>query len=236
VRASLIDIGQVIDANAIRMFVTNTGSFAFDKSTGNAGLEFPRGTGNTAVFASGLWLGGLVGGQLRVALSEYSDEFGPGSAAGGVPADPSLPQFKVYKLLRVYESTAARDAALADYNAGALPCGAPPVSVLPDGSLGIEGDQMLWAVYNDLDPANHTNFSGSTAPLGVEVQQTTFAFDEPGPLENTVFVRFKILNRSSSTIESLYAGIWSDPDVGGFTDDLVGCDVSRSLGLAYNAD
>src|SRR6266540_817499 len=30
VRASLIDIGQVIDANAIRMFVTNTGSFAFD--------------------------------------------------------------------------------------------------------------------------------------------------------------------------------------------------------------
>ncbi len=69
VRASLIDIGQVIDANAIRMFVTNTGSFAWDKATGNAGLEFPRGSGKTAVFASGLWLGGLVGGQLRVALS-----------------------------------------------------------------------------------------------------------------------------------------------------------------------
>src|SRR5881628_4077793 len=79
-RVSIIDNSQVIDANAIRMFVTNTGSFAWDKTTGNAGLEFPRGSGNTAVFASGLWLGGLVGGELRVALSEYSDEFGPGSA------------------------------------------------------------------------------------------------------------------------------------------------------------
>src|SRR5437867_12665745 len=95
---------------------------------------------------------------------------------------------------------------------------------------------MLCAVYNGLDLAHDTRPAGITAPLGVEVQQTTFAFDEPGPLENTVFVRFKIWNRSSSTIESLYAGVWSDPDVGGATDDLVGCDVSRSLGLAYNAD
>src|SRR5437867_4301574 len=228
-RVSIIDNSQVIDANAVRMFVTNTGSFAWDRATGNAGLEFPKGSGKTAVFASGLWLGGLVGGQLRIALSEYSDEYGPGSAAGGVPADPNQPQFKVYKLLRVYSDSSARDAALADYNAGAVPYGAPPVSVRPDGSLSILGDQMLWSVYNDLDPARHNNRAGSTPPLGVEVRHTTFAFDQPGPLGNTVFIRFQILNRSSSPIESMYLGIWSDPDIGGFTDDFVAIDVPRSL-------
>ena len=35
------------------MVVTNTGSFAYDKGTGNAGLEFPKGTTKTAVFAAG---------------------------------------------------------------------------------------------------------------------------------------------------------------------------------------
>ena len=231
----MVDNGQRIDVNNISMFVTNTGSFAWDKTTSAAGLEFPRGSGETAVFAAGLWLGAKVGGAIRIALAEYSDEYGPGSALGGVPEDPNSPEVKVYKLNRVYSSTGARDSALADYTAGAVPRGAPPVTVQGDGSLDILGDQMLWAVYNDVDPTNHNNRAGSTPPLGVEVQQTTFAFDEPGPLANTVFIRFKILNRGGNTLDSTYAAIWSDPDLGGATDDLVGCDSTRALGFVHNA-
>ncbi len=245
-RSEVTDNSQYIDVNNIYMWVTNTGSFAWDKTTGNAGLIFPKGTTKTAVFAAGLWLGGMVNSTLRVAISEYSDEYGPGSAAGGVPDDPSKAEYKVYKLDRVYANSAARDAALADYNAGAVPHGAPVVTVLPDGSLGgddpntpeIEGmigDQMMWAVYNDLDPGNHTNRAGSTPPLGVEIQQTTFAFKRTGALGNTVFLKYKIINRSSSTIDNMFVSQWSDPDLGGFTDDLVGCDISRSLGFVYNA-
>ena len=233
----MVDNGQRIDVNNISMFVTNTGSFAWDKVDPGqpAGLEFPKGTGKTAVFAAGLWLGAKVGGATRIALAEYSDEYGPGSALGGVPEDPNSPEVKVYKLNRVYSSSGARDSALADYTAGAVPRGAPPVTVQGDGSLDIPGDQMLWAVYNDLDPTHHNNRAGSTLPLGVEVQQTTFAFDEPGPLANTVFIRFKILNRGGNTLDSTYAAIWSDPDLGGATDDLVGCDSTRALAFVYNA-
>ncbi|HET9327211.1 MAG TPA: hypothetical protein VFQ05_10585 [Candidatus Eisenbacteria bacterium] len=234
-KGTIIDNSQRIDVNNISMVVTNTGSFAYDKATGGSGLEFPKGTGKTAVFAAGLWLGGEVGGATRLAVSEYSDEYGPGAMVGTAPDDPDKAEYKVYKLNRVYTSTAERDAALADYEAGAETHGAPDVEVQADGTLNILGDQMLWAVYNDADPANHTNRAGSTSPLGIEVQQTTFAFNRVGALGNTIFMRYIFINKGGNTINNMFVSQWSDPDLGGAFDDLVGSDVPRSLGYVYNA-
>ena len=235
-RADSVDIDGLIDANNLAMVVTNTGSFAFDKRVGNGGLEFPRGSGKSAVFAAGLWVGAKVGGETRVTVAEYSDEYGPGSAPGGVPDDPNRPEYKVYKLDRSYANPMLRDAALADYVAGAMPHGAPPVAVKADGTLDILGDQMLWAVYNDLDPLRHTNRTAGTAPLGIEVQQTTFALDRPGALGNTIFIRFKLLNRGTNLLDSTYTSLWTDPDLGGALDDFVGCDTTLDMGFVYNAD
>jgi len=232
---------QRIDINNISMVVKNTGSFAYDTPNSAAGLEFPKGTGKTAVFAAGLWMGAVVNGLVAVSVAEYSDDYFPGPAPGGVPADPDLPQHKVYKLNRVYldaagaVDAATRDAVLADYVAGAVPYGAPPVSVLPDGSLSIIGDQMLWAVYNDYGKTDEHNAASSELPLGVEIQQTTFAFSRQGPLGNTVFMRYKIINRSPNTLTDAYVSQWSDPDLGGAVDDLVGCDTTLSVGFVYNA-
>jgi len=39
---------------------------------------------------------------------------------------------------------------------------------------------MLWSVYNDADPNQHTNNSGNTEPLGVEIQQTVWGSDLAG--------------------------------------------------------
>ncbi len=229
-----VDNSQLIDINQIAMYVTNTGSFAWDKTTGNAGLEYPKGTAKTAVFAAGLWMAGRVGGQTRVAVSEYSDEYGPGAMVGTAPDDPNKAEYHVYKLYRTYTDDATRDAALADYNAGAVPHGAPAVTVQSDGSLDILGDEMLWAVYNDADPVNHTNRAGSTAPMGVEVQQTTFAFNRQGALGSTVFIRYKLINKGGNTIDSMYVSQWSDPDDGYAGDDLDGCDTTLSVGYCYN--
>ncbi|HTM57143.1 MAG TPA: hypothetical protein VL123_01880 [Candidatus Udaeobacter sp.] len=221
-----------IDINQVRMVVSNAGSFSYDQQTGAAGLEFPKGSGKTAVFAAGLWLSAGA----NVAISEYSDEFAPGSMIGGVPDNPNQPVYKVYKLNRHYASTADRDAALTQYNDGAVPHGAPPVALLPSGDLDILGDQMLWHVYNDADPNQHTNRAGMTAPLGVEIQQTTFGFNRPGALGNTVFMRFKIMNKGANSLTDMRIGVWSDPDLGDYLDDLVGCDPARGLGFCYNGD
>ena len=235
------DASQRVDINNVSMVVKNTGSFAYDTETGGAGLEFPKGTGKTAVFAAGLWIGALVNGGVRVSVAEYSDDFKPGAAPGGVPENPDDPALKVYKLNRVYLNpdgsidAATRDAALADYNAGAVPRGAPPVIVNPDGTLSIAGDQMLWSVFNDCAKGAEHNNAASLLPLNIEIQLTTFAFARQGPLGNTVFSRYHIINRGTETWDNAYVSQWSDPDLGGASDDLVGCDTTLSVGFVYNA-
>ena len=74
-----LDNNTRFDVNSIDMFVTNHGSFAWDITTGNSGLFFPKGTEKTAVFASGLWIGCEVGGEVRVVVAEFSQEFAPGN-------------------------------------------------------------------------------------------------------------------------------------------------------------
>ena len=78
-----------------------------------------------------------------------------------------------------------------------LPDPANPGTSVDVPGPDVSGDQMLWSVYNDADPDRHTNHAGHSAPLGVEIQQTTFAFNRQGALGNTVFLEFQIINRSS---------------------------------------
>jgi len=145
-----------------------------------------------------------------------------------------------------------------EYMAGAAPKGAPwKYYRLEDTSTpaagdsvdvpgpDVVGDMMLWAVYNDADPSRHTNDAGSSSPLGIEIQQTTFAFNRQGALGGTVFMSYKLINKGTNTLEDMYISQWSDPDLGGsagYTDDLVGCDTlpdgtgkPRSLGFVYNS-
>lgn len=261
-----------IDVNSINMFVTNKGSFANDfANNNNSGLFFPKGTIKTAVYESGIWIGGKVHGapqdDIRVAIAEYSQEFQPGTMTGPTSwADPALPQFTTYKVKRwtgTPSDTAhvERDAASvgrdrtldplehhswSEYMSGAVPYGAPwKLYELPDpahpGSFvsvpgpDVKGDQMLWSVYNDGDPEVHVNRSGRSAPMGVEIQQSTFAFDRQGALGNTVFLDYKVINKSANSYDSCYVIVWSDPDLGGAGDDLVGCDTTLSVGYVYNA-
>src|SRR5262249_18020113 len=144
-------------------------------------------------------------------------------------------EYKVYVLDRTYADPSARDAALADYTQGAVPHGAPPVIVLGDGSLNIKGDQMLWTVFNDADPAKHTHLAGKTPPLGVEVQQTVYALNRPGAAGQAIILEYHLTNKSANAITDAYVSLWADPDLGGAADDLVGCDVPRGLGFCYNA-
>ena len=209
------------NANNISMWLQRDGRFARNPLTGNAGLEWKAGSGNTAVFASGIWIGAKVSGSVRTAAAVYGTEFSPGPVVNGTFADPNSQNYRVFKINK-------GDTTSTDYQQWPVSLGAP---VNSDGSPKVIGDQTLFAVYNDLDQTRH--FFGTT-PLGAEVQQTTFGFNTPGPLSNTVFLRFKITNESSSTWDSTYVSLWSDPDLGYPYDDLVGIDTARNMGFVYN--
>src|SRR5882757_8537945 len=97
--AATIDNTAHMDANNLDMVVTNHGSFAYDLLSGNAGLIYPKGSTKTAVFAAGPWFGAKVGGQVRIAVGEYSQEFTPGPMAGGT-FSPTSNAFRSYKIVR----------------------------------------------------------------------------------------------------------------------------------------
>jgi hypothetical protein len=50
------------------------------------------------------------------------------------------------------------------------------------------------------------------------------------------FLKWKIVNKNSSSWSRTQFGIVSDPDLGDAIDDYVGCDIGRNLGYCYNSD
>lgn len=96
------------------------------------------------------------------------------------------------------------------------------------------GDQALFTIYND-NLAPHTESGG--LPIGVEVQMTPFAYSSNEPAVNqSVFVRYKIINRGSQTLYKTYIGLFDDFDLGCPNDDYIQCDVGRNLFFVLNGD
>jgi hypothetical protein len=107
----------------------------------------------------------------------------------------------------------------------------------PDNKKGyLLGDKVLWWVFND--KGNVHTATKPSKPIGIEVQAQAFAFEnKPGdPISNMTFYQYKIINKSSTAIDSTWFGQWVDPDLGKYDDDYVGCDVQRGLGYCYNGD
>jgi len=96
------------------------------------------------------------------------------------------------------------------------------------------GDQTAWCVYKDAVPSESRIFI-FVNPKGIEIQQTVFASSINDSFENTIFVRYRIVNSGlvSDILDSVYFGAWSDPDIGYFSDDLAGCDTTINSGFVY---
>jgi len=94
------------------------------------------------------------------------------------------------------------------------------------------GDITVWFVYNDSEQNRRIE---NTYPVGIEIQQTTFASSE-SHLQNTIFIMYSIINRGliSDSLTSVYFSIWADPDIGDHEDDLVGCDTTLFSNYTFN--
>jgi len=94
--------------------------------------------------------------------------------------------------------------------------------------------EIKWCVYN-----NHAEGSSptSTDPLSFEIQQTMYAMSCPNEaLSNSLFVRYKLINKSGQDYKDLKLGQWMDPDLGCYTDDYIGCDPRSNSAYSYNVD
>ena len=102
---------------------------------------------------------------------------------------------------------------------------------------GIVGaDQMIWYAVNDMDDSTSRSLYG-TQPIGLEVQTTVWAYKgSKGILGSTLFKRYRLINKSDFSIDSMFVGQFIDMDINYYGNDLGGCDSTLSFGYMYNDD
>jgi hypothetical protein len=108
----------------------------------------------------------------------------------------------------------------------------------PAEDPGLAGaDQVIWYVCNDVGVQLQpwTNVAS-----GLEEQATIWGYNKRGVMGDVVFRRFRLFYKGvastpqSASIDSMYLCQWSDPDLGIFGDDFVGCDTMLNVGYVYN--
>ncbi|MGB2957826.1 MAG: T9SS type A sorting domain-containing protein [Bacteroidota bacterium] len=244
---------KFLDVNLINCTIASDGEYADSRRTSAAGLEWPKGTGKTAVFTAGIWLVGIHAptDSLRTANIDYSTEYQPGpllETFNTTTKNDSLPVSRAdeprYRLYKVEANRPAGDSGrqVDPWYEWPGDLGAPYKDLNGNGSWdpGVDvpvfyGDQQIWSVVNDVNNTKHTSL-GHTPPMGVEMQVLYYAFDQPGVLQNTMFMRWTIINKSDADYDSVYVSLWSDVDLGDNNDDLPACDTTLDMGYVFNGD
>lgn len=233
-------------------------NFGFD-----AGFEVPRGSGKHSIFAGALWIGGKdAGGQVYVSSTTYRQHFeqtsfwpGPVGTVQG-PAHTatydkiwkvSKPQIQhhiqnFFKLSYTMPSDIATWPGNGNVANGEASKLAPFVDTDGDGIYSpasgdypdIKGDQALYLILND----KGNNKVPNSPPMNAEIHVMYYGFDDPSnsPVYNTIFTQYRIINRGQINLQDFYAGIWTDFDIGNFSDDFVGCDTLTNRYFGYNGD
>ena len=230
--------------------------------TGQDGFEFPKGSGKTTVFQSGLLWGAKVNNMILVGGSVYRSGMTPGRIfKDGSAENPSASNVRVYRVRPDYKTNGLlteqslgegtveeiRAQYEKDWNEWPVSDGAPFIDKNGNGiyepTIDIPGyenaDQTLWHVANDQNAIAVNYFIGSQ-PIGVEEQVTAWAYKSNNDyLNNTIFRKYKLINKSNNTFTNMYVCLFSDIDLGATTEnyaaDLCGSDSSLNLGYNYYA-
>jgi len=251
---------EFLDASNVQASLLNNGNLFFGGSTTSGdGYLVPKASGNSPIFAAGIWVGGTVNGESRVSAARYNGYLfrpGPLNADGTLPNASDCSDYdRIYVVgsteIEAYESgqSPARD--LAEWPVG---LGAPTLDANGDLLVSAEepfardrtidlaagerpdlhGSQMAFWVMNDVGAPRGGD---QTTPLGVEVHVTAFVIATDGDLpgaSNASFYRFAVINRSTDTIENARLSVFVDPDLGAAGDDYMGTDTTRSMAFVYN--
>jgi Secretion system C-terminal sorting domain len=233
-----------LNANNIAAYFQNTGIFDQNTTSGNtAGMEWPKGSGRTAMFTAGLCIGCGINGQYAQVMASYKGEYAPGRVLNGsfyTDAD-----FKMYTV-RIGDNASSNPDYANWYKM--VPYGAPYIDKNNNGvyDQGIDvpgvkdAAQTIFEVMTDADTSARSpgeGFGGGIKNpfLRAEIAWTSWAYNSPG-LEDVQFIKWRIINKGSNNWDSTFIGVVTDPDLGDATDDYIGCDTTLKLGYCYNSD
>lgn len=252
-------IHEHLNANNIKARVDVYGLFG---SVSKSGFEVPVGHGTSSIFEANLWMAGMNNNIPFSSSRKFLWAFGlyNPSNSGPISNTSNTPSMSNEKWEKVWKVTKSQiDWHLTNYtNPGyTVPseiANWPTHGVITDGEAQflapyfdrngddfydpidgdyplIKGDQAIYFIYND-----DLSMSGSNT-MKTETHVMAYAFQCPdSAIQNTIFVDYKIFNRSQNTYDSTSFGMWSDFDLGNPNDDYVQCDVMRNLFFVFNGD
>ena len=102
-----------------------------------------------------------------------------------------------------------------------------------DRRVSLFGDETHWWVFNDKGSI-HSESGGD--PIGMEIRAQAFVFSTNDEVNRMTFYNYEMINRGTQTLKNTYFSQYVDADLGNYSDDYVGCDVTRGLGYCYNGD
>lgn len=211
--------------NNLSIVLSNNGAKSNSRATGGGpGLEWPVGSGKYVGFHLGTIWTGLVERLLHTGGSPFHAGLQAGTIkSDGKASDPSDPRFRIYHIKR-------GDTTSIDYIQWPAKDGAPTNKA---GRPLLFGDEQVWYVMNDLD-FNRTMNVESTAPIGIECHVLAWGVRN-GLLNDVLFFREKLINKSDKEVEFFRRGLYVDFDIGEIDNDMASIDTGLGILYTYNA-
>ena len=98
----------------------------------------------------------------------------------------------------------------------------------------IRGDEAVYFIYND---ARGLKMESGSKPMFIEVHGMAYVYDTAfTPLRNTIFLNYKVMNRSPNDYTNFTFGLWTDFDLGNSIDDAIGSDSVNKIVYVFNGD
>jgi len=262
VNYKMFEAYEYLDINMVKARFNADGADFWNNQGGGAGFEVPKGGGRHTVFLSSLWIAGKDSlDSLHLAATRYN---GAGQDIYTGPIMDSIEYSfsqdslwnKLWKINKTdidYHITnwnqpgyiAIDD--IATWPGNGDTAKGQAVQLAPyydrmgdqiydayDGDYPlIKGDQAVYFIRND-DRYVHEESGGEK--MKIEIHGTAYAFNclNDVALNYTIFVNYKIVNRSVNNYDSTFIGINFDPDIGDAWDDYIECDVNRGSVFAFN--
>jgi hypothetical protein len=253
-----------LEINNVKAGINAEGSLFWDLIS-NHKFEVPKGSGKSTIFAANLWLGALdATGHQHCAAQTYKQkgtDYGSGPVSNSQVYDSTY-NAQWNKLWKI--SKAEVDAHIQNWSNWNYLMPASIVNYPANGDISkgqaaklapyqdvnqnniydpengdyplIKGDQALLFLFND-DIYPHSETNSSWTPIKAEILGMMYGFNAPNDsvLNNTVFLSYRISNRSSKNYTDFKAGFWVDFSLGdGCYDDQVGSDSTNSYFYAYD--
>ena len=221
---------------------TNGNLFFGGTTTNGDGYIVPltgEDAGNSPIFASNLWIGGTVGGEVRTAAARYNSfQLRPGRTGPGMtPPDSSACAAADRIWILSQDGRGLGDTPEDDVREWPVALGAPVIDgdgiegnydLAAGDRPGVRGDAMAFWSMTDTAAERREG----ELPLGVDVRAEAFVIFA---LPTTTFYHFTITNRNTIPVEGTAVGFYFDPDLGDATDDYVGTDTTNAMAYVYNA-